>query len=256
MGMQLDLRLRRYTSIWLVALIGLPVQLMAQDSAESQIANRGDSKPVVAYSLIEGGLSSGAVDGGSNLIGNPLFVHAMGADGRYGTLDDDFRLQTGSLAIDTGDNASLPADMVDFDGNGDRTAPLPVDLGGNRRVFDGGSGTAVVDRGAYEYGAPAVRVGVEQVLPETGPAFALHAAYPNPFTRQSALQFVLRRPTPVQITLYDMLGRSVQTLYQGTPLPDRLHTLLIDGSSLPSGLYVVQLTGDGVVASQKVVVTR
>ena len=82
--------------------------------------------------------------------GNPGFVRnpSSGADGRWGTADDDYgdlRLLPGSPAIDAGDNALLPADEFDLDGDGNVAEPLPVDLAGGPRVLG-----PRVDIGAYE----------------------------------------------------------------------------------------------------------
>ncbi len=60
-----------------------------------------------------------------------------------------------SLAVDAGNNAAVPPDSYDLDGDGNTSEPLPLDLGGLPRVVDGdGDGTATVDMGAYEYDGP------------------------------------------------------------------------------------------------------
>ena len=94
---------------------------------------------------------SGRFINNSSLVGvDPLFVRnpSRGPDGVWGTADDDYgdlRLQPGSPAIDAGDNALLPADEFDLDGDGDVTEVLPVDLAGGPRVLG-----PRVDIGAYE----------------------------------------------------------------------------------------------------------
>jgi hypothetical protein len=59
--------------------------------------------------------------------------------------DADGRLSLFSPCINAGSNAALPPDTADLDGDGDTTEPIPLDLDGNTRVFNG-----VVDMGAYE----------------------------------------------------------------------------------------------------------
>jgi hypothetical protein len=73
-------------------------------------------------------------------------VDADGPDDKTGTPDDDLRLQFTSPAVDKGDNAVLPLDEFDLDGDGILTETLPLDLAGNPRIsgFDEG------DLGAYE----------------------------------------------------------------------------------------------------------
>ncbi len=90
-----------------------------------------------ANSLIEGGVSgehvvlldnASSTDLGDNLTSDPRFVSSS-----------DSRLQGGSPAVDTGDNS---VDVGDFD------------LAGDVRRIDGNrDGAAIIDMGAYEYGA-------------------------------------------------------------------------------------------------------
>jgi hypothetical protein len=105
----------------------------ADDSRRAQIADDAEyNDPGVGHSLVQGGW-----EGDGNLDADPLFVRspAPGADGDWGTADDDYgdlRLRPGSPAIDAGDTAAVPAGVT-------------TDLAGNPRV----QGSAV-DMGAYE----------------------------------------------------------------------------------------------------------
>ena len=91
---------------------------------------------VVNHSIVAGGWT-----GPGNLNADPLFVRppSAGADGTWGTPDDDFgdlHLRVGSPAIDTGTSSGAPA----------------MDLDGRERPRDGDQdGLAVPDMGAYEY---------------------------------------------------------------------------------------------------------
>ena len=102
---------------------------------------------LIAHSLVQGGVPRGAVNGGNNLDDNPLFIDANGADNLIGTPDDNARLQSGSPAINVGDNEALSADEQDLDGDGDTTERLPLDLDGEARIQ-----SATVDIGTYESG--------------------------------------------------------------------------------------------------------
>jgi hypothetical protein len=71
--------------------------------------------------------------------------------------DNDYRLAASSPCIDAGDNAFLPADFTDVDGDGDLLEILPLDLDHLPRrqdvpsVPDTGIGMApIVDMGSYE----------------------------------------------------------------------------------------------------------
>jgi len=94
----------------------------------------------------------GSFTNNSSTVGvDPDFVRdpSPGADGVWGTPDDDYgdlRLLATSSAIDTGNNALLPADEFDLDGDADTVETLPVDLAGNQRIRG-----SIVDMGAYEF---------------------------------------------------------------------------------------------------------
>jgi len=108
---------------------------------EDEIDNNDDSSISINYSCIQGGEASeppmppwpwppsGNV---GNIVDDPLFFNAYGADNIAGTEDDNFRLMPNSPCIDMGSNDTDPA--------------LPAkDLDGNPRIVDG-----TVDMGAYE----------------------------------------------------------------------------------------------------------
>lgn len=117
---------------------------------------------VTASFSIVGGGSAGQGNQGAD----PQFVlnPSPGADGAWGTGDDllgDLHLRPGSPAIDAGDNAAVPADTLDVNGDHNTDEPLPLDLDGAGRFADDpdradtGHGAApIVDIGAYEF-APA-----------------------------------------------------------------------------------------------------
>jgi hypothetical protein len=109
----------------------------------------------VTYSDVQGGWT-----GAGNISADPQFTRrgTRNLEGEW--IDGDYRLRTGSPALDAGSTAALPADDLDLDGNGNVTEPLPFDLDKEARV----EGTRV-DMGAYEQPgekpAPAPTVGVD-----------------------------------------------------------------------------------------------
>jgi hypothetical protein len=84
----------------------------------------------INYSDVQGGYT-----GIGNISVDPQFVNPMA---------DDYHLQSGPC-INTGNNAALPPDTTDLDGDGDTTEPIPFDLDGNPRIVN-----TAVDMGAYE----------------------------------------------------------------------------------------------------------
>jgi parallel beta-helix repeat protein len=99
---------------------------------------------------------------GGNMSVDPLFVALpeAGEDGVWGTEDDelgDLQLSAGSPCVDAGDNAGVPVDALDLDGDGDFSERLPFDRIGSPRFVDdpvaadvGGGVAPIVDMGAYE----------------------------------------------------------------------------------------------------------
>jgi predicted outer membrane repeat protein len=135
--------------------------------ANTDDAGSGESSQItlfngdIRYSCVQGW--TGDLGGPGNHGLDPTFVDMDGADDVIGTADDDLRLQYGSWCIDAGDDAAVPADELDVDGDGDVAEQVPVDLAGSPRFFDTpnwpptflpGGGNPIVDMGAYEFGCP------------------------------------------------------------------------------------------------------
>ncbi|MDP4220189.1 MAG: T9SS type A sorting domain-containing protein [Bacteroidota bacterium] len=77
---------------------------------------------------------------------------------------------------------------------------------------------------------------------------------PNPFMKETALQFTLSRMTYITIAVYDELGRLVWGDGRGASLETGMHTIAIDGKNLPHGtLYARISTGFGEVRTVKLV---
>jgi hypothetical protein len=110
----------------------------------AQVHNDGSASDV-NYTCIQGW--AGGLGGTGNHGDNPLFVDANGVDNIPGTEDDNLQLSASSPCFDAGDNAAVPPDIADLDGDVNTTEPTPWDLDGNPRIING-----TVDMGAYELG--------------------------------------------------------------------------------------------------------
>lgn len=118
--------------------------------------------------------------------------------------------------------------------------------------FDYGDGGVIL---RYVVGATA---SVDIEVPSDGslPAsVALHEAYPNPFNPSTTVRFDLPATSSVRVAVYDVLGRTVARLVDGT-LPGGFHSVSWDASDLGSGTYIVRLTTAGKVMSRTVVLVK
>lgn len=99
-----------------------------------------------------------------------------------------------------------------------------------------------------------------QVEAEAPPAPAdgleLAAAVPNPFSPSTTVRFRVAEMQQVRVELFDALGRRVTELFNGTVQADRYQTVQIDGTGLPSGTYVVRVTGERVQGTTRIVLQR
>ena len=96
--------------------------------------------------------------------------------------------------------------------------------------------------------------------PEIPLHFAVSNAYPNPFNPQTNINVDLAADQKIQVHIYDIQGRLVQTLYDGE-LNAGSHILTWDGSAMngkavPSGTYFVRLNGGGMESWQKVTLLK
>ncbi|PEN13304.1 hypothetical protein CRI94_11745 [Longibacter salinarum] len=86
--------------------------------------------------------------------------------------------------------------------------------------------------------------------------YAWSSVSPHPVAETAHSTLQVRTAQPVKVTLYDLLGRKVQTLYDDTMTPGRGHDLAIDAQSLPSGTYFLRATGETFSATRRVTVVR
>jgi len=71
-------------------------------------------------------------------------------------------------------------------------------------------------------------------------------AFPNPFSSETRLTFFLQKETNLSITMYDLAGRKVRTLFTDKPCPPGENNYTWDGRNddgkrLPNNLYLVEI---------------
>ncbi len=84
----------------------------------------------------------------------------------------------------------------------------------------------------------------------------LSAAYPNPFRTQTTLALTVPTAQRVTVELFDTLGQTVATLFDGAGAANEPHMVALQASTLPSGLYVVRVSGEGFSLTRRVTLLR
>lgn len=109
-------------------------------------------------------------------------------------------------------------------------------------------------------GVASVEVTIEDVTvasaeDEVPLTFALAQNYPNPFNPSTTITYALDRSGPVELSVYDLLGRVVQTLVDGVQ-PAGRHEVRFDAGDLPTGTYAYRLRAGAETRTRTMVLTR
>jgi len=90
---------------------------------------------------------------------------------------------------------------------------------------------------------------MKQALRVSGPA-------PNPVRNQATVSFAVKERKEVTLTLYNLLGQKVRTLYRDVPAPGQAQRTPLDASTLSSGTYFLRLQADGKTKTRRVTVVQ
>ena len=97
----------------------------------------------------------------------------------------------------------------------------------------------------------------EALLPQE---FALHQNYPNPFNPVTRIRYDLPENSMVNITVYDMLGREVNTLVnkvQDAGFKSIIWDATNDyGKSVSAGIYLYQIKAGDFMRTEKMVLLK
>jgi Secretion system C-terminal sorting domain len=90
--------------------------------------------------------------------------------------------------------------------------------------------------------------------PELGPhSFTLHAIYPNPFNSSTTIPFDLARPSLMDLTVFDLLGREVTVLGSGDSYSPGTNRVVWDASGMSAGTYFLRATTEDEQQMQRMV---
>lgn len=93
-------------------------------------------------------------------------------------------------------------------------------------------------------------------LAPTAEPYALEAPAPNPFTRQASFRLTVDRTQNVTVAAYDLLGRQVALLYEGSLGANAPRRFSFEGRARASGLYFIRVKGETFQAVRKAMLVR
>ena len=85
--------------------------------------------------------------------------------------------------------------------------------------------------------------------------FAITSAYPNPFNSVTRIGYQLPSPSEMSIRVFDIAGREIVTLVDGTQ-PAGRHSAIWDASSMATGVFFVKMECAEFSSVRKVVLVR
>jgi len=90
--------------------------------------------------------------------------------------------------------------------------------------------------------------------------YSLFQNYPNPFNRQTVIRYTVSEVGPVDVVIYDVLGKRIRTLAGGRH-PAGVYEVIWDGtddrgSPVPGGMYICRMTARNFCANKKVLLMK
>lgn len=95
----------------------------------------------------------------------------------------------------------------------------------------------------------------ETLESEIPSGYVLNQNYPNPFNPVTTISFALPQTGLARLAVYDVLGREVQVLMQGTVQAGQ-HEVQFDAAGLPTGTYIYRLETDKGSFSKQLVLMK
>jgi flagellar hook assembly protein FlgD len=146
-----------------------------------------------------------------------------------------------------------------------RTASYPVTISwtlnpsehASYAIASGSKNTQMASTGAVTITDPATKSVVIRTTSGALPAqFALSQNYPNPFNPTTRFRIDVATGSPVDVTVFDILGRKIATILHAEKEAGS-YTMEWNGRddqglAVPTGMYIIRMSAGEFTASQKV----
>jgi hypothetical protein len=135
----------------------------------------------------------------------------------------------------------------------DKARSIALDGSGNVYVtgYSTGSGT-YDDYCTIKYSQG---VGIKKISTEIPTLFSLSQNYPNPFNPITKIRFDLPKNVNVKLTIYDMLGREVETIVN-EQLNAGSYEVTFNGTKYTSGVYYYRLNASEFIETKKMILVK
>jgi len=125
----------------------------------------------------------------------------------------------------------------------------------NKTVWIGSGGGGPFGSTQNKQNASAAKQATPSQVEALPQSYELAQNYPNPFNPSTDIRFALPEGGPVSLVVYDMMGRRVKHLVNGT-LPAGYHEVSWNAREFPSGVYLYQLTAGDFIETRRMVLLR
>ncbi len=80
--------------------------------------------------------------------------------------------------------------------------------------------------------------------------------YPNPFSRQSTIEFYIPKQTAVNISLWDLSGKRIKVLFESQQQSPGNYQVRLDAAELSNGVYFIRLHTWDYQETKKIIITK
>lgn len=140
-----------------------------------------------------------------------------------------------------------------------RSTAAPNKVWHNHKNLSNG---CTLDSGSVQSLRPNIKLatvidGVKKISENVPSKFSIEQNYPNPFNGDTKFKFSIKEPSPVTLSLYDILGRQEVVVFSEPLSPGEYEKIFsLSEHQLPSGIYYYCFVANGYVSVKKMVVLK